>query len=151
MVEPRRVGRGENQFEATRLAGKEALGLARAMGGVIVEQQADQHTRRVIRIEPLKEGSELARAMPLRDHMMHVVLAHHRLKEWGSPVTFACPEAAFVHYVDNLHGDVFGIIQKREEAKEESISYGFGDQGTKILKESFNETLEKMKGVEGGF
>ena len=71
MVEPRRVGRGENQFEATRLAGKEALGLARAMGGVIVEQQADQHTRRVIRIEPLKEGSELARAMPLRDHMMH--------------------------------------------------------------------------------
>jgi 3'-5' exoribonuclease len=87
----------------------------------------------------------------VRDHMMHVVLAHHRLKEWGSPVTFACPEAAFVHYVDNLHGDVFGIIQKREEAKEESISYGFGDQGTKILKESFNETLEKMKGVEGGF
>ena len=65
IVKPRRVGWGENQFKPTWLAGKEALGLAGAMGGVIVEQQADQHSRGVIRIEQLKEGNELALAMPL--------------------------------------------------------------------------------------
>ena len=48
----------------------------------------------------------------VRDHMMHVVLAHHGCQEYGSPVEMAIPEAAFVHHIDNLHGDVFGWIQK---------------------------------------
>lgn len=51
-----------------------------------------------------------------RDHMMHVVLAHHGKVEWGSPVPMATPEAVFVHHVDHLHGDVFGMLQKLEEA-----------------------------------
>jgi 3'-5' exoribonuclease len=48
----------------------------------------------------------------IRDHMCHVILAHHGKLAYGSPVDMATPEAAFVHHVDNLHGDVFGWIQK---------------------------------------
>lgn len=85
----------------------------------------------------------------VRDHMMHVVLAHHRRLEWGSPVTFACPEAAFVHYVDNLHGDVFGILQAREASKTETFKHGFGSDACTVLKTSFNEIIGKDS--EDGF
>jgi hypothetical protein len=51
------------------------------MGGVIVEQQADQHSRRVMHIEALKEGDELARAMPLGHHVMHE--AAHQINRRG--------------------------------------------------------------------
>lgn len=85
----------------------------------------------------------------VRDHMMHVVLSHHRRLEWGSPVTFACPEAAFVHYIDNLHGDVFGILQGREASKTETFKHGFGSDAYTILKTSFNEIIGKDS--ENGF
>lgn len=55
----------------------------------------------------------------IRDHMMHVVLAHHGQQEYGSPVDMAIPEAGFVHYIDHLHGDVFGWLQKIETSKGE--------------------------------
>ena len=58
----------------------------------------------------------------IRDHMMHVVLAHHGQQAWGSPVDMAIPEAAFVHYLDHLHGDVFGWIQKIEAASKEETT-----------------------------
>lgn len=50
----------------------------------------------------------------VRDHMMHVVLAHHGQIEWGSPVSMNIPEAGFVHYIDNLHGSIFGWVQRIE-------------------------------------
>lgn len=80
----------------------------------------------------------------VRDHMMHVVLAHHRRLEWGSPVTFSCPEAAFVHYVDNMHGDVHGILQKRAQAQpgEEIVKYGFGADTCNVIVKSFNDILK---------
>jgi 3'-5' exoribonuclease len=87
----------------------------------------------------------------VRDHMMHVVLAHHRFLEWGSPVKFACPEAAFIHHIDNLHGDVFGILQKRAEATEDTVKHGFYDDTVTVLKKPFSSILEETKGVEGGF
>jgi 3'-5' exoribonuclease len=87
----------------------------------------------------------------VRDHMMHVVLAHHRFLEWGSPVGFGCPEASFVHNVDNLHGGTFGLLQARAEGKEESVKYGFGSDQATILKKSFTEILKETEGVEGGF
>lgn len=52
-----------------------------------------------------------------RDHLMHVVLAHHGQIEWGSPVVPATPEAWFVHFVDNMHSQIFRAIQVLEEAK----------------------------------
>lgn len=87
----------------------------------------------------------------VRDHMMHVILAHHRLLEWGSPVKFACPEAAFVHYIDNLHGDTCGILQKRAEATEETIKYGYYEDSMTIIAKSFNEILKESEGVPDGF
>jgi 3'-5' exoribonuclease len=48
----------------------------------------------------------------IKDHLQHVVLAHHGCLEYGSPVDMATPEAMFVHYIDNLHGDIFGVVQK---------------------------------------
>jgi len=87
----------------------------------------------------------------VRDHMMHVVLSHHRFKRWGSPMTFACPEAAFIHYIDNLHGDVFGIIQKRETATNDTVVYGFDEDRTTILKTPFNDVMKAVEGIPDGF
>ena len=50
----------------------------------------------------------------IRDHMIHVVLAHHGKLEYGSPVVPATPEAGFVHYIDMLHANIFGWVQKIE-------------------------------------
>lgn len=79
----------------------------------------------------------------IRDHMMHVVLAHHGRMEYGSPVEMAIPEAAFVHYVDNMHGDVFGWVQKIQEAKTETVRHGH----RYILTKRFDEVI---KDVEAG-
>jgi len=50
-----------------------------------------------------------------RDHMMHVVLAHHGQVAWGSPVVPATPEAWFVHFIDNMHSTVFRATQTIED------------------------------------
>jgi 3'-5' exoribonuclease len=68
----------------------------------------------------------------VRDHLMHVVLAHHRKLEWGSPVQPATPEAMFVHFIDNLHGDVFGAVQKIESD---------GGPGVDFVRRGYNEPL----------
>ena len=99
----------------------------------------------------LESANKLGVPEMVRDHMMHVVLAHHRFKAWGSPVTFAFPEAAFVHYVDNLHGDVFGMLQKREGVKDETVVYGFGDDRTTLLTQSFNDIMKLTEEVKDGF
>lgn len=52
----------------------------------------------------------------VRDHMMHVILAHHGKIEYGSPVSMVTPEAVFVHHIDHLHGDVMGMLQKIDKA-----------------------------------
>jgi 3'-5' exoribonuclease len=78
----------------------------------------------------------------VREYMMHVVLAHHRELEFGSPVTFACPEAAFVHYVDNLHGDVFGMLQKTAESKDPLTKLG----KYRLVTKSFTDILTDLEG-----
>ena len=56
-VEPRGLGWGENKFKAPGLGVKEAPGLPRAVGGVIIEQDADQHANPI-------GGVELAHGPP---------------------------------------------------------------------------------------
>jgi 3'-5' exoribonuclease len=82
----------------------------------------------------------------IRDYMMHVVLAHHRQLDWGSPVTPACPEASFVHFVDNLHADVFQIVQKVAESKEALVK-NFGQM---FIKKQFNEVANECVSEAGG-
>ncbi len=79
----------------------------------------------------------------VRDHMMHVVLAHHGCMEYGSPVDMAIPEAAFVHYVDNMHGDIFGWKQATSQAVGDTVRHG----GRQLLVRSFNEVLEGLQPV----
>src|SRR5450631_2940308 len=59
VVEPRRVRRSEHQFKTPGLAGEKASGLARAVGRVIIEQDADQQRRRGARIKLFEKGDEL--------------------------------------------------------------------------------------------
>ena len=42
----------------------------------------------------------------LRDSLMHIVASHHGLREYGSPVLPATPEAFAVHHLDNLDSKI---------------------------------------------
>jgi len=87
----------------------------------------------------------------IRDFMMHVVLSHHRMLEWGSPVKFACQEAAFVHYVDCMHGEVMGMAQGLENAKPGDVLYKqpTGDR-LSLSAEKFTDILLRCdKAVQG--
>ncbi len=83
----------------------------------------------------------------LTDSLMHVVLAHHRFLKWGSPNAPAYPEALFIHYVDNLHGDVMGVIQKIEgdNSESETVKFGFGDESYTIIKRRFGDILKEAE------
>jgi hypothetical protein len=69
-VEPRGVGWGEDKLKAPGLGGEEAPRLSRAVGGVIIEQHADQHANPVGGVELLQKGNELAATVALGDGMV---------------------------------------------------------------------------------
>ena len=48
------------------------------------------------------------------DAIGHVILAHHGIKEWGSPVEPMTPEAAIVHFADNSIVQINVIADKME-------------------------------------
>lgn len=81
----------------------------------------------------------------IRDHMMHVVLAHHGQQAWGSPVDMAIPEAAFVHYIDHLHGDIFGWLQKIEASPGEEL---IRHTGRTLVAKRFDEVLKSCEVVK---
>lgn len=77
------------------------------------------------------------------DDMMSVVLSHHGRVAWGSPATPSTPEGIFVHFVDNLHGSVFGAIQRIEGSLDAAptVKHGFGEDAYNLVKKRFSETL----------
>lgn len=82
----------------------------------------------------------------IRDHMMHVVLAHHGKVEWGSPISMNIPEAAFVHYIDHMHGDVFGWLQKiHNEAQPGDIVVKNYMGKNELVVERFSDILKKCE------
>jgi len=98
-------------------------------------------------VAALIHGSCAEREVPeiVRDHLMHVVLAHHGRMEWGSPVTMACPEAAFVHYVDNLHGTVFGYLQKIQANPGKDIVDHWNNGKIYLAGKSFSAILKEVE------
>jgi 3'-5' exoribonuclease len=84
--------------------------------------------------------------------MESIILSHHRQIAWGSPVSFSSPEAAFVHFIDNLHGDVFGIVQRIENdtTSEPTVKHGFGSDSYTIVKKSMNQILIE-EGAKNGY
>jgi 3'-5' exoribonuclease len=95
-----------------------------------------------------KEGCKLGLNQELITYLQAIVLSHHRMLEWGSPCKPSTPEALFVHYVDNLHGDVFGVLQKLESdtGSDETVKHGYGDQAYTIVKKRFDKVLK-----DGGY
>jgi 3'-5' exoribonuclease len=67
------------------------------IGAVWVQQKADA----------LSE--ELGEPFPQRtvDLLQHIILSHHGVREYGSPVLPAIPEAFFIHYLDNLDAKMY--------------------------------------------
>ena len=59
-VEPGGVGWREDKFKAPGFGGEETAGFSRAVGRVVIEQDADQHANRIGGVEFLQEGNELA-------------------------------------------------------------------------------------------
>jgi len=83
------------------------------------------------------------------DEMMSIVLTHHGRVAWGSPMMPSSPEAQFVHYIDNLHGTVFGSIQRIEgdAGSGETVRHGLGEDTYTLPKLRFNDIL---KGLSDG-
>lgn len=83
----------------------------------------------------------------LKDEMMSIVLSHHRFMEWGSPCTPSSPEALFVHFIDNLHGEVFGVLQKIENdvSSEDRVKFGFGMTAYVVPKKRFSTLLKELE------
>ena len=92
----------------------------------------------------LESGNKHGIPEVIRDHLMHVVLAHHGKVEWGSPVTMNIPEAGFVHYIDHLHGDVFGWLQRieREAKPGDEVIKGWGNE---LIVERFSAILKRCE------
>ena len=97
------------------------------------------------------EGLLLGLPRPLILHLMSVVLSHHGKVEWGSPTMPATPEGVFVHHVDNLHGSVFGALQKMEDTPGEPplIEYGYGDGKLNLVAKRFTDLLKEMREQNG--
>jgi 3'-5' exoribonuclease len=47
----------------------------------------------------------------LADEVRHLILSHHGMKEWGSPVLPATAEAIALHYLDNLDAKLHGCCR----------------------------------------
>lgn len=67
--------------------------------------------------------------------IIHMILSHHRLKEWGSPVEPAFPEAIALHYIDQVDAKVKGVFQVLEKIDTEEDWANFTrDYGNLFLK-----------------
>jgi 3'-5' exoribonuclease len=90
---------------------------------------------------------------PIIDEMMSIVLSHHRFMEWGSPCVPSSPEALFVHYIDNLHGDVYGVLQRIEndQSQDQFVKHGFGAQAYTVPKQRFSDLLKQVEVADGVF
>lgn len=93
------------------------------------------------------EGREIGLSEELVTYLQSIILSHHRMLEWGSPCKPATPEALFVHYVDNLHGDVFGVLQRMEAdtSSEETVKHGFGSDAYTIVKKRFSDVIKETE------
>ncbi len=71
-------------------------------------------------VRPQVSGDDAVKAARLKAMLLHIILSHHGLKEWGSPVLPCTPEALLVHYCDiissTLHSS-FAAIEKTQDGE----------------------------------
>ncbi len=58
-------------------------------------------------------------AEELRDHLLHLIAAHHGTKEFGSPVAPRTPEAFLLHHIDNIDAKMEMLRLSYARGKEE--------------------------------
>lgn len=61
----------------------------------------------------------------LKDELIHLVLSHHGLREHGSPVIPATPEAIVVHFLDNMDGKLWSAFRAIDEPSAEGDWSGY--------------------------
>lgn len=85
----------------------------------------------------------------LRDELTHLVLSHHGLREHGSPVLPATPEAIVVHFLDNLDGRLWSAWRAIDDpAGDDEWSPWSRHLGQKIFRRDRVE--ERPKDALGG-
>jgi 3'-5' exoribonuclease len=66
---------------------------------------------------------------PLEDHLVHIILSHHRKGEWGSPKPPATPEAMLVHLADYADSQTQGFLQAVEEGQDAPDGWSYRKDG----------------------
>jgi len=78
------------------------------------------------------EGYDFPRG--IENHLVHIILSHHRKGEWGSPKPPATTEAMLVHLADYVDSQAKGFLQFTEEHRDEPEGWARrwdGDSGQK--------------------
>ncbi|MHC4662118.1 MAG: 3'-5' exoribonuclease YhaM family protein [Planctomycetota bacterium] len=77
----------------------------------------------VIGVEMLNEAAAKIDGFPpeLLMKLEHMILSHHGLKEWGSPVEPMFAEANLLHFIDNLDAKTYMFHEATEKADDDDI------------------------------
>lgn len=81
----------------------------------------------------------------LRDIVLHLILAHHGKREWGSPVAPALPEAQIVHLADLAGVQLFYMQEASAGAAQEFVKVWKMDN-----QRIFTQALAELFGQDGG-
>jgi 3'-5' exoribonuclease len=74
---------------------------------VIGIELANRHWREAREKDPdVFEDPALPPSDLVRDHLLHLIAAHHGSREFGSPVTPRTPEAWLLHHIDNIDAKI---------------------------------------------
>lgn len=76
----------------------------------------------------------------LKDIVLHLVLAHHGKREWGSPVTPALAEAQIVHLADQVDVQLF-YLQEASAASSEDFTKAWKLGNQRLYTRSVDELL----------
>jgi 3'-5' exoribonuclease len=81
----------------------------------------------------------------LRNNLLHLLVSHHGLMEWGSPIEPLTVEACILHHADNMDADIvkFLLIMRGQDATTEWAPYDNGLGRSIYLKNQFPAAVVK--------
>jgi 3'-5' exoribonuclease len=126
-----KIGRGFDGTDEGKLIGHLILGIEmveKAIASVNIELK-EQDFREV-----------------LRNNLIHLLVSHHGIMEWGSPVEPLTVEACILHHADNMDAEVtkFLTIARARDGVEEWAPYDSGLGRSIYLKTSFPKVKTKL-------
>ncbi|MCK4282807.1 MAG: HD domain-containing protein [Candidatus Brocadiae bacterium] len=69
-------------------------------------------------VRPQVSGDDAGKAARLKALLLHIILSHHGMMEWGSPVIPCTPEAILVHYCDILSATLHSSFNAIEQTQD---------------------------------